>query len=258
MVGLPDSLQGPPITLLLLVEPEDSERVRYLPAPPDSMGPVPEWFEQYERYPMGGLSYTILTHVGRPDGRSVVLPEGMPDTMRVLMDRGVAFLDAHQSDEDRLRALEVLRSDRNWINRSIAAAVLASFPEEDSTWWALTEVIRGVGPRDYSGTEGIMAIQALGLSHARPVDWTPVAENLRAILDGTNLFAVAPLMQALTSTEISPDLADEVIGDGRYVLAYLRSPNASVRLQAQQFLRQISGLDFGDDLDQWETWVASL
>lgn len=258
MVGLPDSLQGPPITLLLLVEPEDAERVRYLPAPPDSMDPVPEWVEQYERYPMGGLSYAILTHVRRAGGRSVVLPEGMPDTMRVLMDRGVEFLKAHDSEEDRVLALEVLRSDRNWINRSIAAAVLTSFPEEDSTWWALTEVIRGIGPRDYSGTEGIMAIQALGVAHARPVDWSPAAENLRAILDGTNLFAVAPLMQALTMTKISPDLADEVLGDGRYILAYMRSPNASVRLQAQQFLRQISGLDYGDDLERWEGWVASL
>lgn len=257
-VGLTDSLQGPPITLLLLVEPEDAERVRYLPIPPDSAGPVPEWAEQYERYPGGRLIYSIRKHLGGRDGKAVDLPEGMPDTVRVLTQRGVDFLKGHATEEDRLRALEVIRSDRDWINRSIAAAVLTSFPEEDSTWWALTEVMRGVGPHDYSGSEGIMAIQSLGWTHARPVDWTPAKETLRAIFDGTNLFAVGPLMQALTETDISPALAADVIGDGRYVLAYLHSPNQMVRLQAEQFLRQISGQDYGDDVERWEEWVASL
>ena len=70
-----------------------------------------------------------------------------------------------------------------------------------------------------------MPLQGLGIAHARPVDWAPAAETLRAIMDGTNLFAVASLMQALTMTEISPELAEEEIGDGRYVLAYLHSPN---------------------------------
>lgn len=254
LTGVPDSLQGPPITLLLLVEPEDAERVRYLPAPADSTGPVPEWAEQYALYPMGGLSYAIRKHLGRP----LPSPERMPDTMRVLADRGAEFLAAHATEEDRLRALEVIHSDRDWINRSIAASVLTSFPEEDSSWWAIAQVIRGIGPRDYSGTVGIMALQGLETAHPRPVDWAPAVETLRAIMDGTNLFAVAPLMQALTRTKISPELAEEVIGDGRYVLAYLRSPNRSIRLQAEQFLRQISGEDYGDDVERWEEWIASL
>jgi hypothetical protein len=257
ILGGRDSVPEAPITLLLLVEPEDAERVRFLPVP-DSMGPVPEWAEQYARYPMGGLSYAIRKRLQKPGSRWEIFPEGMPDTMRVLAERGAEFLAAHVTEEDRLRALEVIRSDRDWINRSIAAAVLTNFPKEDSSWWAIAEVIRGTGPRDYSGTEGIMALQGLGLAHARPVDWTPAAETLRAIMDGTNLFAVAPLMQALTMTEISPELAEEVIGDGRYVLAYLHSPNRSIRLQAEQFLRQISGQDYGDDVARWEEWIASL
>ena len=256
IAGLPDSLQGPPMTMLLLVEPEDAERVRYLPPPPDSTGPVPEWAEQYARYPMGRLIDAIRTHV-RP-GSPSILPPGRPDTLRVLSELGIAFLEAHAEEADRRRALEVVRTDRDWINRSIAAAVLTSFPEEDTTWWALAEVIRGIGPEDFSGTEGIMALQMLGSAHARTVDWTPAAETLRAILDGTNLFAVAPLMQILTRTEISPALAPEVLGDGRYVLAYLRSPHGSARAQAQQFLRQISGQDYGDDVARWEEWLASL
>jgi hypothetical protein len=254
ILGGPDSLQESPITLLLLVEPEDAERVRYLPAPADSTGPVPEWAEQYALYPMGGLSYAIRKHLGRP----LPSPERMPDTMRVLADRGAEFLAAHATEEDRRRALEVIRSDRDWINRSIAAAVLTSFPEEDSSWWAIAQVIRGIGPRDYSGTVGIMALQGLETAHPRPVDWAPAVETLRAIMDGTNLFAVAPLMQALARTKISPELADEVIGDGRYVLAYLHSPNRGMRIQAEQFLRQISGQDFGDDVERWEEWIASL
>lgn len=258
ILGGVDSIPEQPITLLLLVEPEDAERVRFLPTPPDSMGPIPEWSEQYARYPMGGLSYALLKRLRRPGSRGDVFPEGMPDTMRVLADRGAEFLEAHATEEDRLRALDVIRSDRDWINRSMAAAVLTNFPEEDTSWWAIAEVIRGTGPQDYSGTEGIMALQGLGNAHARPVDWTPAVETLRAILDGTNLFAVAPLMQTLTMTEISPELAEDVIGDGRYVLAYLHSPNRGIRLQAEQFLRQISGEDYGDDVERWEEWIASL
>ena len=256
--GVPDSLREPDITLLLLVEPEDAERVRYLPVPPDSTGPVPEWAEQYGRYPMGRLMESIRMHVGRPDGRSVEHREGLPDTFRMLVNQGLAFLEAHETESDRLRALEVVRSDRDWINRSIAAAILTSFPQEDSTWWALAEVIRGVGSEDFGRMEGIGALHSLAWVHARPVDWAPVAETLRAIFDGTNLFAVEPLMTALTRTEISPDLADEVIGDGRYVLAYLHSPNRSIRFSAEQFLRQISGEDYGDDVERWEEWIASL
>lgn len=258
ILGGPDSMQEAPITLLLLVEPEDAERVRFLPAPPDSTGPVPEWSEQYARYPMGRLAYAIRKRLQRPGSRGQIFPDGMPDTMRVLADRGVEFLAAHNTEDDRLRALDVIRSDRDWINRAMAAAVLTNFPEEDPSWWAIVEVIRGTGPQDYAGTEGIMALQGLGIAHARPVDWGPAAETLRAIMDGTNLFAVAPLMQALTMTEISPELAEEVIGDGRYVVAYLQSPNRSIRLQAEQFLRQISGQDYGDDVARWEEWIASL
>jgi hypothetical protein len=257
-LSVPDSLREQDITLLLLVEPEDAERVRYLPMPPDSTGPVPEWADQYERYPMGRLIESIRMHVGRPDGSSVEPPEGLPDTIRMLMRQGLAFLEAHETEADRLRALEVVRFDRDWINRSIAAAVLTSFPEEDSTWWALAEVIRGIGPEDFGRTEGIGALHSLGMVHDRPVDWAPVAETLRAILDGTNLFAVEPLMSALTRTKISPELAEEVIGDGRYVLAYLRSPNRMIRLSAERFLSQISGEDYGDDVERWEEWIASL
>jgi hypothetical protein len=222
------------------------------------MGPVPAWAEQYDQYPMGRLIYAIMKHVGLPGGKTVTLPDGMPDTIRVLTDLGVAFLETHDREGDRQRALEVIRTDRDWINRSIAAAILTSFPEEDSTWWALAEVIRGIGPRDFGRDDAIMAIQRLGVTHPRPVDWAPAVENLRAILEGTNLFAVGPLMQTLTLTKISPELAPEVIGDGRFVLAYLRTPNRSVRSQALRFLRQISGEDFGDDVDRWEQWVAAL
>lgn len=253
-----DSLREPPFTMLLLVEPEDADRVRYLPAPPDSSGPVREWAEQYALYPMGRLSSAIRKHVGRPDGKPVILREGMPDTVRVLMDVGVRFLESHDREEDRQRALEVIRTDRDWINRSIASAILTNFPEEDSTWWALASAIRGIGPHDYGRDEAIMAIQALDSAHPRPVDWAPAAETLHVILQGTNLFAVAPLMQALTMTKISPVLADEVIGDGRFILAYLRSPNQRARTRALQFLRQISGQDFGEDLDRWQEWIESL
>jgi hypothetical protein len=174
------------------------------------------------------------------------------------VEEGVAFLEDHDSEADRMSALDVIRTDRDWINRSIAAAILTNFPEEDSTWWALVDVIRGIGPDDFGRPEGIGAIQALGNVHAQRVDWAPAAETLRAILDGTNLFAIDPLMGVLARTEISPELADEILSDGRYVLAHMRSPNPLVRSHAYRFLRQISGLDFGHDADQWAVWIESL
>ena len=193
--------------------------------------------------------------------RALPLDRGLDERMsgpdHVLSD-GMAFLDAHDKEEDRLRAIAVIRTDRDWINRSIAAAILTNFPEEDSTWWALTDVVRGVGPLDFGRTEGILALHAMGRIAARPVDWAPAAETLRAILEGTNLFAVDPLMLVLAQTEISPELARVVIGDGRFVLAYLNSPHPLMRTHALLFLRQISGQDFGPDVERWREWVESL
>jgi hypothetical protein len=251
--SVPVSLAHSPISLLLLVEPEDAARVQYHPAPPDSQGPVPEWREQYDRYPMGRLAQAIQRRA-LPLDRS--FDEGKPEPDHVLSE-GKAFLDARDTEEDRLRALDVIRTDRDWINRSIAAAILTNFPEVDSTWWALADVVRGVGPLDFGRTEGILALHALARSAARPVDWAPAAETLRAILEGTNLFAVDPLMLVLAQTEISPELAPAILGDGRFVLAYLDSPHPLMRSHALLFLRQVSGQDFGADIERWREWVAS-
>lgn len=240
-------------TAIVLVEPEEADRVRYGEPPPDSLGPVEGWEDAYALFPAKRWAWMMAIQ-GIEDPPRLRRP--LPDSTSFPAVRG--FLAAHRTEEDRLRALAVLESDRNWINRSIAAAVLSGFPDHDETWWALVRAARGVGPRDYGTSEPIVALQTLAREE-RAIDWSPVAEDLRAILDGTSLDAFTSILTVLRRTSVSPDLAEPLLaGGGDLVLAHLRSVNPHLRVLARGFLAQVSGEDFGEDADRWAVWIDSL
>lgn len=238
-------------TAIVLVEPEEAHRVRYAEPPPDSLGPVEGWEEAYELFPRKRWAWVMT--IQRIDGAA-----GRPLPDSTSLDAVRAFLQAHRTEADRLRALQVLESDRNWINRSIAAAVLSSFPDHDETWWALVRAARGTGPHDYGTSEPIVALGTLPRDE-RTIDWAPVTQDLRAILDGTNLYAFDDVLRTLARTSVSPDLADELLaGGGKLVLAHLRSSNPYLRDSARHFLIAVAGEDLGEDADRWASWIASL
>ncbi|HUP19365.1 MAG TPA: hypothetical protein VM778_05355 [Gemmatimonadota bacterium] len=243
--GLPDGYMT-----LTVVEPEEAARVRYAEPPPDSLGPIPEWSEAYALFPEArwAWGYAVFGAASAPNA---------PDETSLPAVR--AFLDAHATPADRARAMEVLASDRHWFNRSIAAAVLSNFPDWDETWHALARAARGFGPDDRSRGLAVASLTALGQRHARPVDWTPAADDLRALLDGTSVFAFPQVLEVLARTRVSRDLAGPLLaGGGELVLDHLSISIPSTRARAMGVLEGLSGLDYGSDAERWRAWIETL
>lgn len=51
------------------------------------------------------------------------------------------FLRRHTAAEDRQVAYWTLANHGNELNRAAAAAILANFPQSDSTWWAVVDAM---------------------------------------------------------------------------------------------------------------------
>ena len=167
------------------------------------------------------------------------------------------FIRAHRTAKDRQLALAALASDGNWANRVAAATRLGNFSSSDSAWWALADALRDPEAA-VSGTAGHV-LSALTRGAPRRVDWAPATETLRAILDGTNLFAHNELMEVLAATQVDPALARPLLKDGGYiVLAKLGSQGLAERQAARGFLVQIAGRDLGDSPGAWREWLRGL
>ena len=238
-----------------VVEPQDSARVRYRARPRDSVPDRPDWaralavFKEQNQAFQSAIQWPSFL-LGRTDPDSV---EPRLAAARPLLE----FLRAHRTEADRRTALWTLAHDGNTRQRAVAAVVLAGFPSSDSTWWALADALR-----DQDGMVSATASQvlsALSKGAAKTVDWGPAADGIRAVLDGTNLFAHNDLLDALTATKVNPALAAALLrGGGELILAKLSSQDPIATRAAHRFLAQVSGHDFGNSEAAWESWVRSL
>jgi hypothetical protein len=238
-----------------VVEPQDSARVRYRAHPRDSVPDRADWgpalaiFRQHNQVFQSAIQWPSFL-LGRMHPNSVE-PRLAP--ARPLLE----FLREHRTEADRRSALWTLAHDGNAHQRAVAAVVLAAFADRDSTWWALADALR-----DQDGMVSATASQVLSTlsqSAARSVSWAPVADGVRAVLDGTDLFAHNTLLDALAATRVDPALASALLrGGGELVLAKLRSQDPSGARAAHRFLTQVSGRDFGHSAALWENWVRSL
>lgn len=175
-----------------------------------------------------------------------------PASARADAERLYAFLDGRAAEPDRARAMATLARDGLWVNRLIAAAVLANFPANDSTWLTLVRALR-------DPAEGVRMAAEDGLRRMpqRSIDWRPVTGDLRLLMGGTNLPAIETVFALLARTEIQPDLAAPLLrGNGQWILDHLGSempmaPQAAHRL----LVRLNNGRDLGATRDAWATWV---
>ncbi len=236
---------------ITVVEPEEADGVRYAEPPPDSLPPVEAWAEAYALYPdqHWAWPYALAGIAEAPEA---------PDDTSVPAVRG--FLAAHTAPAELERALVVLERDRNPINRSIAAAILTSFPERDAAWHALVRAVRGHGPDDASRAMATMALAAMVNRGTKTVDWTPVADDLRALLDGTTLFALPQVLTLLSRSRVDAELADELLaGGGELVLAHLTMRVPSTRTRAMDVLEKLSGgVSYGTEPARWRAWIQTL
>jgi hypothetical protein len=165
------------------------------------------------------------------------------------------FLAERRNDSDRRRAMTVLVRDGLWVNRMMAAVVLANFADRDSTWWALARALR-----DPHEAVREAAATTLGRLPSRTVDWHPVASDLRLLLGGTNLPAMMSVFQLLTRTGVSPDLAPTLLHDNAdWVLDHLGSETPMASDAAHALLVKLhSGQDLGITRAAWMAWTKTL
>jgi len=183
------------------------------------------------------------------------VPETRRATAKADAERVWAFLANHQAETDRVRAMKTLHDDGFWVNRFVAASVLLNFPTQDSTWWTLVRTLRDPQEdvRDFAN-------YSLRQMPKRRVDWSPVASDLRLLLNGTNLPSIESVFELLDRTEVSPSLAAPLLRrNAGWLLDHLgsRAPMAS-DLAHKLLVRLNNGRDLGTKRAPWERWVASL
>jgi hypothetical protein len=168
------------------------------------------------------------------------------------------LVSRHHANSEFEIARRTLDDDGNSANRAMALLVLSSFTDRDAAWWAVTDALRDPS----SGMVNATASQVLRLMTeraARPVDWSPMAERLRYIVDGTNLFGFDGMLRALAATSINPSLAPTLLASGGGLIrAKLHSGDAWARDAAREFLARLSGLPPTTDLAAFDAWLDQM
>jgi hypothetical protein len=229
--------QTKPYVAVTVVEPQDSALIRYRGPFRDSLRarrawePVRAVFEHHNEAFQGSIQ--------RPKFLLSDAPlRDVDSTVRLAMPLR-RFLRAHRASRDRQLALAALAADGNEQNRVAAVLILANFASEDSAWWALAEALRD--PSVAVHNTAAQLLSTLRRDAPRHVNWAPATETVRAILDGTNLFAHNELMEVLAATEVDRALARPLLKDGGYiVLAKLQSQGTLERQAARRFLMRLA------------------
>ena len=244
-----------PYLAVTVIEPEDSALIRYRDPFPDSFPDRVNWAPARRVFERHNIAFQHA--IQRPEfllGKSVRSPR---DSLlrQALPLRG--FLASHATPRDRELALATLAKDRNWRNRVVAALVLANFANNDTTWWALADALRD--PFGIVNGTAAQVLSSLRRGAPRRVNWVPAVPGLRALLDGTNLFAHDEIMLVLAATNIDTSLARPLLKNGgAIIIAKLRSQDVAGRHAAHEFLVAVAGRDLGDDPDRWDAWLHAL
>lgn len=158
--------------------------------------------------------------------------------------------------EDLELALWTLAHDRDASRRAAAACVLMNFSDDERAWHALMS-----GQRDANGTVTTaceQALRTLSKHLPRRIDWKPAADSIRALLDGTNPFALMVTLETLVATEVSPELATELLPRGGGLVTDLARARAKThRAAALALLRRLSSRPDASDSDL-VAWAATL
>jgi hypothetical protein len=267
-LGFPDASviiypgEGGMYTVVTVIEPEDSARVRYLRAPGDTMAPVAGWqaaismFEDDPSVVQMGLLYYGYLLAGKSDSAHSIVTDLADYTDPVKVNALWGFLQEHGGRKDRELALRTLTNDGNAANRVIAAALLANSADSDLTWWRLVDALRDPDAQVRSTARDVLF--TLSMHVPREVDWEPATGSLRWLLNGTNLFAFTATLDLLRRTRVPQRLTGELLSDNaELLLAYLNAEHEMTRQTAQEFLVQLSGLEY-TTYEQWEHWIGQL
>lgn len=241
------------VVILTLIEPQDSARVRFAPPYADSLPPREEWAEAVAVASANFGAFQFFQDRDFAQGEmDRSLGRDVPNDVVRLRDLVLSYA----TEADFNAAVQTLETDRNRDNRIVAALVLGNFPGRDGTWHAYVRTLQH--SPEHATSAANMMLASLTEKAARQIDWAPIEPTLRALLDGTNLFAYDDVLAALTATNIDPALARELLrGGGELPLAIIsadRHPHAPI---VRRFLIHAAGEDHGS-ADRWAEWVVRL
>ena len=249
---------------------EDSARVRYSPTGSETVD-LPETWQELQAA-IGDDLYT-LSVVARALPASGYLSN--PESPRRLaeqmgadpesVERVWELTSQADGEEDRRLAHEVLVRDSSSSTRAVATLVLGNFMDDDRSWHALLSSV--IDPHPYyvvnrvarSMLEGMHEgmVEGLMTRERDPVEWSGARSPLSAIFGGTNLPAFNSILQVLVVTDIDPEFAQELAHESPdLLLAYAGAEHGPTRIPALNFLKAISGEDFGTNLDAWRAWIS--
>lgn len=178
-----------------------------------------------------------------------------PPSARADAERVFAFLERTRGEQDRRRAMAVLRRDGFWVNRMAAVIVLSNFTALDSTWWTLARALR-----DPDEAVRLAASDIIRASPTRPVDWSGATQDLRLLVGGTNLLAMDNVFDMLAKTSVAPELAPALLRDNAdWILDHLAAETPMASDGAHRLLVGLnSGRDLGRSRSAWEAWIRTL
>lgn len=242
-------------TTVLLREPQDSARVRFRALPIDSVNPRRAW---------RAATSVLATH---PSAFRTVMLQRLGDTLRRRdsLDAGDLaaavrlrrFLATHRGARARDAALLALSHLPNRDDRSVAALILAGFPDSDEVRRGLLDAVRD--PDDQVRSLVADAVDAMARLHPRTVDWRPVGAGVHAMLDGTALFRFTTIVDVLSRSGVGPrDAALLLRGGGTMLVDLLASEHPFFSARSHTLLIQLAGRDLGPDPQPWRAWIGTL
>lgn len=244
--------------VVVVVEPQDSARVRHRIAPMDTVAPRAEWaplLRVISERP-GQFQVSLWHYRAWQSGDSTTLrslPESDSSTVRSVW----RFLAGHQSSADKAAALSTVHADSNYWNRMAAVALLSNFTDDDRVLHALVRAqLEADGP---VGAMASIVLSSFAQTSPREIDWAPVAPELRQMLRGTAIFHLTDTMRLLVATGADSSLAVPLLRDGgEMLLAFAAAQHTDLRYSAHRLLVALRGKDLGEDSEAWLNWVRTL
>lgn len=251
-LGYPE-MNGRNYVAITVVEPQDSSRIHYKAFRYDSIPARPEWAAAFTAMRTQELAQRAIQS---PNFYlSKLSPGDSAQFAKVSAIHGL--LETHRSGTDLADARRTLETDPAYANRVVAAIILGNFADRDEAWYALVDAIRD--PVGMVSGVASQVLSAMTKASPRTIDWSPMATQLRYIIDGTNLFGFDVTLRTLTATNVSPMLASALLrGGGDIVRAKLQSRAPGVKDGVTGFLAQLSGLPATSESTTLTRWMDSL
>ena len=245
-------------SVVTLVEPENNQFIKYKNVPSDTLKEISDWHEGIEFFKVNPMEFQVGLTKYKSDQIFSDTTEFIKSLNKQKIKNFWGFISKHQTAQVKELAIWILNHDGNFLNRTIAAALLINFPESDLVWWTLVDALRD--PNNKVSTTASQVLIYFSNNTPRRINWDPAINSLFYLINGTNLFAFNKILEVLTATKISKELLPALFAKtyGYLVLGYLNAYHEKERKLSYDFLTSVTGKDFGYDKTKWQNFLKGL